>query len=67
MQTELRAGAVLDVLTQDELKTVLEEVASGYLRDPYRVRINAGGVTLPRFTARIPFIPIFFSSASPKT
>ena len=45
METEIRAGAVLDVLTADELKTVLEELASGYLRNPYRVRIEAGATT----------------------
>jgi hypothetical protein len=39
VETEIRAGAVLDILTADELKTVLEEVASGYLRLPYRKRI----------------------------
>ena len=45
MQTEIRAGAVLDVLTQDELRTVLEEISSGFLRDPYRVRLFGGGET----------------------
>lgn len=45
MRTSIQAGAELDVLTQDELRTVLEETLSGYLRPPYRDRVIAGGST----------------------
>ncbi len=45
MLQELRAGAQLDILTADELRTEFEGVLSGYLRQPYRVRIEAGGTT----------------------
>lgn len=45
MKTELRPGAELDLLSQDELRTVLEETLAGYLRPPYRVRVEAAGVT----------------------
>lgn len=45
MKTELRSGAELDILSQDELRTVLTETLSGYLRTPYRVRFFGGGTT----------------------
>lgn len=45
MQTKIAAGETLETLTQEELRTVLEELASGYLRDPFRDRIDAGGTT----------------------
>jgi hypothetical protein len=45
VKTKLVSGAELDVLTEDELRTVLTETLSGYLREPYRVRFAGGGVT----------------------
>jgi hypothetical protein len=42
---ELRAGAELDILTADELRGEVEGILSGYLRQPYRVRIEQGGTT----------------------
>lgn len=45
MRFEIKAGEQLDVLTQDELRTVLGEVLSGYLRSPYRVRFVEAGTT----------------------
>lgn len=44
-KVSIKAGEELDVLTQDELRTVLEETLSGYLRTPYRDRVVAGGST----------------------
>lgn len=41
----IAAGEEFEVLTQDELRTVLDETLSGYLRSPYRVRIVENGVT----------------------
>ncbi len=41
----LRPNAELDLLTQDELRGVLEEIVSGYLRPPQRIR-NPAGVDL---------------------
>lgn len=50
MKTTLKAGAELDVLTMNELRTVVEELVSGYLRPPAEARPDsglqlAGGVT----------------------
>lgn len=45
MRTEIKPGASFDTLTQDELRTLLEEFASGYLRPPQHVRFE-NGVTL---------------------
>lgn len=42
MKTEIRAGAQLDLLTQEEMRSLLEEVASGYLRPPQRIRVPGG-------------------------
>ncbi len=41
----LKAGAEVDFLTQEELRSVLEETAGRlYPPSPYRVRINSGGL-----------------------
>ena len=43
MRTEIKPGATFDTLTADELRTLLEEFASGYLRPPQHVRFEQGG------------------------
>jgi hypothetical protein len=43
MRTEIKPGATFDTLTADELQSVLDELASGYLRPPQHVRFEQGG------------------------
>jgi hypothetical protein len=38
----IKPNAELDLLTQDELRTVVTETISGYLRPPSRMRVPAG-------------------------
>ena len=45
MRQQLKPNAELDLLTEEELRTVLTEVVSGYLRPPQRVR-HPGGLEL---------------------
>jgi hypothetical protein len=42
VKTTIQAGATLDTLTESELRAVLEEFASGYLRPPSPIRFTEG-------------------------
>ena len=42
MKQQLKPNAELDLLTEAELRSVVEEVASGYLRPPQRIRVPGG-------------------------
>ena len=44
MKTPIKAGAELDILNENELRTVLAEVMSGYLRPKFERSFEQGGV-----------------------
>lgn len=64
MKQQLRPNAELDLLTEAELRSVVEEVASGYLRPPQRIRVP-GGLSLDG-TGAAAITPVYVVEAGMK-